>query len=70
LSWIEVGREYPSLETLENIAKVLNFEMEDLLEFHHKDSVDSVADEISSIMKSASDRDLQVFLKLLKALIR
>lgn len=70
LSRIEVGKGYPSLETLDNLSKVLNVEMKDLFEFQHLDSVDSVADAINSIINTASDKDMQLFLKLLKALVR
>jgi transcriptional regulator with XRE-family HTH domain len=70
LSRIEAGRGYPTLETLETIAKVLNLEIRDFFEFHHLDSADSVAEAINTIVKTASDKDLQLFLKFLRALIR
>jgi len=70
LSRIEVGRGYPSLETLESIAKALNVEMQVFFEFQHLDSVDSITAAINSIIKTASDKDLQMFLKLIKAFVR
>lgn len=70
LSRIEAGRGFPTLDTLENIATVLNVEMKEFFEFQHLNSVDSVADAINSIINTASDKDLHVFLKLLRALVR
>jgi len=70
LSRIESGKGFPTLDTLENIAKALNVEMKSLFEFQHLDSVDSVTNAINSIVNKASDEDLQIFLKLLKALIK
>ena len=40
LSRIEVGRGYPSLDALENIAGVLSVDMKELFEFQHFDSAD------------------------------
>lgn len=70
LSRIEAGRGYPTLETLETIAKVLNLEIRDFFEFQHLDSAGSVAEAINTIVKTASDKDMHIFLKVLRALVR
>ena len=70
LSRIEVGRGYPSLDALENIAHVLNVEMKCLFEFQHLDSADSVAVAVESLLESATENEKRTFLKLLRALVR
>lgn len=40
LSGIESGRHFPSLPTLEKIAKVLNVELRSLFDFNHLISID------------------------------
>lgn len=70
LSRIEAGRGYPTLETLETIAKVLNLEIRDFFEFQHLDSADSVAEAINTIVKTASEKDMHLFLKVLRALVK
>jgi transcriptional regulator with XRE-family HTH domain len=70
LSRIEVGRGYPSLDTLEKISKALNVEMRDFFDFEHLESADSVAASIELLVKSASEEDLRMLLKLANALKR
>jgi transcriptional regulator with XRE-family HTH domain len=38
MSRLEVGRGYPSFETLENISKVLKIEMKEIFEFFHQEA--------------------------------
>ncbi len=70
LSRIEVGRGYPSLDTLEKIAKVLDVEMRELFDFQHLESADSIASSIEAMVKSASEAELRTLWKLFKALVR
>lgn len=70
LSRIEAGRGYPTLQNLENIAAVLKVEMKEFFEFQHQNSRDSVADSINSIIDTASDKEIQLFLRVLRAIAR
>lgn len=70
LSRIEVGRGYPSLDALENIASVLNVELKELFEFQHLDSADSVSNAIDSLLESTNDNEKRVLLKLLRAFVK
>lgn len=70
LSRIEVGRGYPSLDALENIANVLNVDMKDFFEFQHLNTADEVEKAVDSLLKSADENKKRVLLKLLKALDR
>lgn len=70
LSRIEVGRGYPSLDTLEQIANALNVEMKLLFEFQHLDVADSVDTSIEILLNSATDNEKRVLLKLFRALVR
>ena len=46
LSGIESGRHYPSLPTLEKIAKKLNIELRTLFDFNHLQSMQNIKQEI------------------------
>lgn len=70
LSRIEVGRGYPSLDALENMANVLNVDMKDFFEFQHLDSADEVEKAVESLLKSANESDMKILLKLLRAIVR
>ncbi|MBV5340794.1 MAG: helix-turn-helix transcriptional regulator [Deltaproteobacteria bacterium] len=70
LSRIEVGRGFPSLDALENIANVLGVEMKELFEFQHLDSADSVANAVDSFLESATENEMRILLKLLRALVK
>jgi transcriptional regulator with XRE-family HTH domain len=69
LSRIEAGRGYPSLDALENIAIELNVEMKELFEYQHLDTADEVDKVVESLLKSATESEKRVLLKLLRALV-
>lgn len=70
LSRIEVGRGYPSLDALENIANVLKVNMKDFFEYQHLDSAEEVEKAVDSLLKSADENEKRVLLKLFRALVR
>jgi transcriptional regulator with XRE-family HTH domain len=70
LSRIEAGRGYPTFSTLEKIAEALSVEMRDFFDFEHLESADLVAASIEVMIKSASEEELRMLLKLAKALNR
>ena len=56
ISRIELGKCFPSLETLENIFRALNVEMRDLFDYgHNAENLDCQA-EIKNLINSAEDR--------------
>ncbi len=71
LSRIEVGKGYPSLETLDKIGKVLKVELKDLFEFsHHARSMKEVNKNIQNLLKEATPDTIPLILKVLRAIIR
>ena len=70
LSRIEVGKSYPSLDTLEKIAKALNVEIKDLFEFMHLSRSKELTDNISKLLKEADEGELRLLFKLISAVLR
>lgn len=55
LSRIEVGKSYPSLETLDKISKVLKMELKDFFEFSYQGKSKKEIDKtINALLKEAS----------------
>ena len=70
LSRIEVGKSYPSLDTLERIANALNIEIKDLFEFMHLSRNRDLTDNISKLLKEADEDKLRLSLKIIRAVVR
>lgn len=70
LSRIEVGRSYPSLNTLEKTAKALNVEIKDLFEFTHHAENKEVALNINKFLKEADADKQRLILKVIRAVVR
>lgn len=70
LSRIEVGNSYPSLDTLDNIAKALDVEIKDLFEFAHESTSKQVKSDVNKIIQEANDNELKIILKILRAIVR
>ena len=71
LSRIEVGRGFPSLDTLERLADVLNVDIKDLFEFSHKaQSQKELKETLSSLLKEAGEERLRLVVKIVKAVVR
>ena len=65
LSGIESGRHFPSLVTLEKIAKILNVALITLFDFSHHISVDEMKTSITDNIDLLSDDDIKLVYKLL-----
>lgn len=70
LSRIEVGKSYPSLDTLEKIAKALNVEIKDLFEFMHHTGSKELSENISRLLKESDEEKLRLILKITRAIVR
>lgn len=70
LSRIEVGKSFPSLDTLEKIAAALNDELKDFFEFQHLHSPREVRKSINSILEEVDPDKLSEILKILRAVIK
>lgn len=71
LSRIEVGRGFPSLDTLERIAKVLNVELKDFFEFAHEaSSSKELKETLSNLLKETDEESLRLMVKIIRAVVR
>ena len=71
LSRIEVGRGFPSLDTLERLANALNVELKDFFEFAHKtSSPKELKETLNSLLKEADEERLRLLIKLIRAVVR
>lgn len=68
ISNIENGRNFPSLQTLENIIKTLDTSFSEIFEFEHKKEVANLLDEINTLLKNNPDRIEDIY-KITKALV-
>jgi transcriptional regulator with XRE-family HTH domain len=71
LSRIEVGRSFPSMDTLAGMAKSLRVELKDLFEFtHQKKSSLEITKDISKLLKEADSEKLRLILKVVRSIVR
>lgn len=70
LSRIEVGKRYPSLETLEHIADALQVEMKELFDFQHFHGEAVTPRGIENLVKGASPEEMRLIYRVIKAVIR
>ncbi|MCG2709597.1 MAG: helix-turn-helix domain-containing protein [Thermodesulfovibrionales bacterium] len=69
LSRIEVGKSYPSLDTLEKIANALNVEIKDLFEFMHLSRGKELTDNVSKLLKEAGEDKQRLIMKIIRAVV-
>jgi transcriptional regulator with XRE-family HTH domain len=70
LSRIEVGKSYPSLDTLEKIARALNVEIKDLFEYMHEVKGKELTENINRLLKESDEEKLRLILKIIRAIVR
>jgi len=71
LSRIEVGRGFPSLDTLEKLADALNVEMKDFFEFAHEvKSAKELMKTLESLAKETDEGRLRLLVKVARAVVR
>lgn len=71
ISRIEVGRNFPSMDTLERIADALHVELKDFFEFSHEvTTLKELREVIGGLLKEANEEKLRLTVKVLRAIIR
>ncbi len=71
LSRIEVGRGFPSLDTLENLAKCLKVDLKDFFDYSHKDgSMKNLKKIISDMLKEADETKLRLLVRIIRDVVR
>lgn len=70
LSRIEVGKNYPSINTLEKIADSLDIEIKELFEFMHHMSSKELIESLNKLTKETNEDNLRLIFKLVSAIVR
>jgi transcriptional regulator with XRE-family HTH domain len=71
LSRIEVGANYPSLDTLTKLAEALEVPLKELFEFgSNMNSTGKHHETLNKLMKQATEEELKIGIKILKAIIK
>ena len=71
LSRIEVGRGFPSIDALEKLAYVLEVEIGDFFDYHHKSgSPKELRKTIASLIKEMDEEKLRLVAKIVMAIAR
>lgn len=69
ISKLEIAGSYPSIETLERIAKALNVELKDIFNFDGLQEKNYIIGEFEKLLKYSDEKHLQVLYKIHKDLI-
>lgn len=70
-SRIEVGRSFPSMDTLASTAKALKVELKDFFEFSHQRKSDrEIQKGIANLLKEADSEKLRLLMKVVHAIVR
>ena len=69
ISRIEGGKSAPSFETLESIASNLQVEMNDLLDFHHLVTAESIEDQAMRLLGLMDDKTKKLAIRILRTLV-
>lgn len=70
LSRIEGGKNYPSLETLEGLAKNLNVEIGDLFELSHLMDKQALISQITELLQSSDTENVKTIYRLVKDVLK
>jgi len=68
LSRLEVGRHFPSLDSLDKIATQLNVPLGEFFQFPNEESTDTLRAFLTSFSNSASDSQIRLAVKAIRML--
>jgi len=69
ISKLEIAGSYPSIETLERIAKVLNVELKDIFNFDGLQDKNYIINEFEKMLSYSDEKYLQTLYKIHRELI-
>ena len=67
---VERGKANFTIDILEKISTALNVNLPDLFDFHHELRRGEIKNEINSMIKDASDQDLQTIFRIFKSILK
>lgn len=70
LSRIEVGKRYPSLDTLEKMASALKVQMKELFDYNHFEEGAATEAGIDALLKSADVERLRLLHRIITAVLK
>ena len=70
VSEVERGNANITVDILEKISTALNVDLPDLFDFHHELSRGELKKTINSLIKDASDQNLQTIVRILKSVLK
>lgn len=68
ISVIESGRNFPTLGTLEKIAKVLNVELSDFFNYEYLEDIDTIRETTTDKIQNMDEFQLRQLFKFVKSL--
>lgn len=69
ISRIETGNSYPSLETLENIAKSLGVDVKELFNMSHLEDKDKIIEKITHTLKNTTTTNVKIVYQIINDII-
>ena len=69
ISRIEGGKSSPSMDTLEAIARELQVEMKDLLDYQHLQEEEPIEDQVLRLLHMMDDKTKRLAVRLLRTLV-
>ena len=69
LSRIELGKNMPNPQLLENLAEVFQIEIKELFEFTHNDTPEKVKQKLLNILEELNDEQLRLTYKYVRTFI-
>lgn len=71
LSRVEMGQQFPSIDTLVKLANALNVELKDFFEFAHEiPNVRELKETLDGLLKEADEDRLRLLVKVVRAVVR
>jgi transcriptional regulator with XRE-family HTH domain len=70
LSRIEVGANYPSLDTLEKMSKVLAVDLKDFFDFEYLQEGNADVSSVQKLLTDASEEKRKLAFKIIRAITR
>lgn len=69
ISCIENGKNFPSADLIERLAKVLNVEPKEFFEFYHLEKSENLKADIISLLENATQEQLELIYKYARSFV-
>ncbi len=69
LGEIELGKQNPTIETIERISHIFNMSLSELFDFEHHVEPDTIRDELAKLIEETGEDQLQKLYRVFKSII-